>query len=168
MVLMTDTGRIVIPKKMRELLEIKKGDVIFYEQRVPGYILASTEETADNKLIERMRHLSKSNLKKYFEEDWGFCLVEEKFRIFIPKSYRIFASIDICRESSSKKVLMALLLWKQFEIWAPERWEHAIKMSDVLWISESEKPKCREVLKNMRLNFHKKIEPELIKKITKK
>jgi bifunctional DNA-binding transcriptional regulator/antitoxin component of YhaV-PrlF toxin-antitoxin module len=141
LVSMSYTGRITIPKEIRENRKIKKGDIVYYKKRVPGYILMMPVKYAkDNGNLEKINLFLKAGLRNFFSETWGYTYVEENFRVFIDKSFRNFAQIEDCRRSSKKKVLLFWTRDKYVEIWSKELFDFLksiYKISDLKKIDQA-------------------------------
>jgi len=147
------TGRVVIPKKMRELANIEKGNVIFLKKELPGYVLLITNiernekhilaencklkdvspELADyynrhkisSSITDKVKYYLKHGKKSYEGHNEGFSLVEDNYRIFIPKGFREFASIEDDRKKWGAEVLLVF-----------ERMDRIIQLWDIRFFNK--------------------------------
>lgn len=119
---MTYTGRVRIPKIIREDFKIEPGDIVFFKKENSGCISMKNEEILDEKYKKMMRNFywNTEPPEKFFGIEYGFSYIEKDFRVYIEKSFRDFASIDCCRESKKKKVLIILNFFGYVEFWSRE------------------------------------------------
>jgi AbrB family looped-hinge helix DNA binding protein len=117
------TGRIVIPKGLREALGINKGDALIIFKESPGFLSMWKKERVDAESRKAMELIERTKPTKLFLFESGISFVEEGFRIFIAKDFRKFASIDELRESSKKKILLLVNHFDCVEIWSKDVWD---------------------------------------------
>ncbi|MDH5414962.1 MAG: AbrB/MazE/SpoVT family DNA-binding domain-containing protein [Flavobacteriaceae bacterium] len=119
---LSETGRIVILKGIRDNLNIKKGDFLLIQKKEPGFLAVYTEDKIPDKIKNEF-----DMIERIFKERFrvrtpslNYKRVENNYRIFIPRSCRIFSSIENFRYSKKKKVLLILRSQEYFEIWSKE------------------------------------------------
>ncbi|MDH5414961.1 MAG: hypothetical protein OEW87_12550 [Flavobacteriaceae bacterium] len=135
---MSTTGRIVIPKEVRNYEKIKKGDFVYIEKKLPGYLKMNKVDKQDEETKKEIENYIALGWKSSFSSVWGFTHVEENLRVFIPKDYRIFASIEDCRDSLKNKVL-ATYVSGDIGIWAKDIFENFFEKNFILNIDIEKK-----------------------------
>lgn len=115
------TGRIVIPKFIRQKYDLAIKDVLLILKETPGFLSIMPVKQSKKELSDVIYKLANDRTKKPFFLEWGICMLESGFRIFIPKSYREFASIEESRKSSAKGILILINHFDQIEIWSKKR-----------------------------------------------
>ncbi|GEM_PF-6876455 len=126
------TGRLVIPKAIRQKLCLAEKDAMVIVKETPGFLSLRSVKKLKADLSAEILEMAKARTVKPFFLEWGICFLERGFRIFVPKGYREFASIEESRKSSQKGILILVNHFGQIEIWS-------IKRRDVLFREYYEK-----------------------------
>lgn len=113
----TAPGRIVLPKKMRELL---KGNIFILTKGFDYCLSGFDRDDWESRTQELMQVsiLEKENLEKrrFLFSSTVYLEIDEQGRFVIPKSLLEYANLN------GKVVIVGV--GDHFEIWSPEKWAH--------------------------------------------
>ena len=111
----TAPGRIVLPKKMRELL---KGNIFILTKGFDLCLSGFDKEDWENRTKELLQVsiLEKENLEKrrFLFSSTVYLEIDDQGRFVIPKSLLEYAGLD--------GKVMIVGVGDHFEIWSPEKW----------------------------------------------
>ncbi len=116
----TGPGRVVLPKKLRELLQgnifiVTKG----FNFCLAGYDKRDWEKRASELLDVSLLEQDNLEKRRFIFSSTSYLEIDEQGRFVIPKPMLEYAKLD-------KKALV-VGVGDHFEIWSPEEWEKYLK-----------------------------------------
>ena len=117
----TGSGRIVLPKKMRELLRgnafvLSKG----YDTCLAGYTPEDWEKQVQELLAASLGDKESLEKKRFFFGSMVYLKIDEHGRFVIPKNLLEYAAL-------SNKEVVIVGVGDHFEVWEPTKWRNYVE-----------------------------------------
>lgn len=116
---LTSGGRVVIPKRIREVLKKEKTFILTkgFDQCLSGFKNRDWEKSALELMGVSVLEMKKIEIKRHLFSSATILEIDEQGRVVIPKNLLQYADLE------EKKEAIFIGVGTYFEIWSKEMWE---------------------------------------------